>query len=406
MSKADWLIYNGQVLAETCLLPRGFVCLQGERITSLGEDWRGIEAKRQIDAGGRLIGPGFIDLHTHGIAEVDFMQSDPESVKRGLSLYASFGVTRVLGSTYANPYETIIAQLHRLRGVMQDRERGSILQGVHLEGPWLAPRCRGGHELDYLRTPEKAAVERILGEVGDVIRTVTFSPELPGALWLTERLALAGIVPVLGHTAASFEEAEQAIRAGARHVTHMYDATIGYRESEVQPLVMLPGLETAVLLEDAVSIELIGCPLHVPPPFFRFIDKVKPRDKKVIVTDSLVGTGMPDGSVLSIKGGRQIYVDQGVLRLIDKDPAVNGNFCGSAITMNVALRRLREYARLSTAEAVRWGSLNAATTLGLQRETGSLLAGKLADLIIMDEDFQVEATFVKGRLAYRNRTET
>jgi N-acetylglucosamine-6-phosphate deacetylase len=118
-----------------------------------------------------------------------------------------------------------------------------------------------------------------------------------------------------------------------------------------------------------------------------------------------MGAGMSDGTVLTFKGGRQICVDQGVLRLIDKDPAVNGNFCGSAITMNVALRRLREYGRLSTAEAVRWGSINPATTLGLQRETGSLLAGKFADLVIMDEDFNVETAFVQGRLAYKRQVE-
>jgi N-acetylglucosamine-6-phosphate deacetylase len=141
MSKADWLIYNGYVLADTRCLPRGFVCLEGERISSLGEDWRGVEAERMIDAGGRLVGPGFIDMHKHGIADVDFMQSDPAAMLRGLALYASFGIRRVLGSTYANPYDTIIEQRHRLRQVMQDREHGAVL---HTEYIW---KVRGFHRV-------------------------------------------------------------------------------------------------------------------------------------------------------------------------------------------------------------------------------------------------------------------
>ena len=99
-------------------------------------------------------------------------------------------------------------------------------------------------------------------------------------MYLTEQLALRGILPVLGHTEATFEQAERAILAGARHVTHMYDTTLGYQENPDEALVMMPGMETAVLGNDAVSIELIGCPVHVPRPFFRYIDKVKPRQRR------------------------------------------------------------------------------------------------------------------------------
>ena len=251
--------------------------------------------------------------------------------------------------------------------------------------------------LEYLRIPEKGDVERLLGEVGDVIKTVTFAPELPNAVWLTEQLVRRNIVAVLGHTEAGFEDAERAILAGARHVTHMYDTTLGYKENPDEALVMMPGMETAVLLNDEVSIELIGCPVHVPQPFFRFIDKVKPRGKKVIVSDSLVGTGQPEGTVLTYKDGRKVYVAEGVLRMIDDDPKVNGNLTGSAVTMNVALRRLRDYTRIPLQEAIRWGSINPAATLGIQQETGSIRVGKSADLVLMDDDFKIKSTFLKGK---------
>ena len=183
----------------------------------------------------------------------------------------------------------------------------------------------------------------------------------------------------------------------------MYDTTLGYRENPDEALVMMPGMETAVLMSDEVSIELIGCPVHVPIPFFRFIDKVKPRNKKVIVTDSLVGTGMADGSVLTYKGGRKVYVSKGVLRMIDDDPELNGNLTGSAVTMNVALRRLQNYARIPIHEAVRWGSINPAATLGIDGDTGSIRIGKFADIVLMDDDFNVKMTLLKGRPVFEAR---
>jgi len=394
------LIFHGRIIAETAVLPDGYVLVRDGRIASIGSDWSAVEADRRIDARGLFVCPGLIDMHTHGIMDVSFMDSDAPAMVRGLAQYAAHGVTRVVGSTIANPYDAIITQIGRMRSVMEDPEYGAMLHGAHMEGPWLAPRCRGGHDLRYLRTPEKADVGRILGEVGDVIRTVTFAPELPGSVWLTEQLAWRGIVPVLGHTEASYEEARTVILAGARHVTHMYDTTMGYRENPDEALVMMPGMETAVLHDDEVSIELIGCPVHVPKPFFRFIDKVKPAGKKVIVTDSLVGTGMPEGSVLTYKDGHTVYVEQGVLRMIDDDPKINGNLTGSAVTLNVGLRRLREYTGLAFEEAIRWVTLNPAATLGIEHETGSITVGKLADITLMDDSCAVTMTFVKGRQVY------
>jgi N-acetylglucosamine-6-phosphate deacetylase len=399
----ELLIYNGQIVAETHFLRSGYVLVVEGRIASVGEDWKSLApepSREAVDARGLVVGPGFIDMHTHGIGDVDFMEADEEGFLRALREYARFGVTRVVASTLANPWKNIITQCGRARKVRADRELGAMLHGVHVEGPWLAPRARGGHAAEYLKVPTEEDVDRLLGEAADIIRTVTFAPELPNSVWLTEQLAFHGIVPVLGHTEASFEDADRVILAGARHVTHMYDTTMGYKENPQEALVMMPGMETAVLMNEEVSIELIGCPVHVPRPFFGFIDRVKPRNKKVIVSDSLVGTGMPEGTVLTYKDGRRVYVESGVLRMIDEDPKVNGNLTGSAVTMNVGLRRLAEYAGLPLQEALRWGSINPATTLGIDRETGSIRVGKRADLLLMDDDFGVRMTFLGGRKVY------
>lgn len=163
----------------------------------------------------------------------------------------------------------------------------------------------------------------------------------------------------------------------------------------------MPGHETAILLYDEVSVELIGCPVHVRKPFFRFINKVKPRDKKVIVTDSLVGTGMGDGVIITYGDGRKAYTEDGVLRMIDDDPRVNGNLTGSAVTMDLALRRLGEFTGLPPEESLRWGSANPAVALGIGGETGSIAVGKAADIVLMDEAFRIRFTIVKGMILYR-----
>jgi N-acetylglucosamine-6-phosphate deacetylase len=398
--QCDLLLYGGKVVAETGTLPRGYVAVDGGRIISIGENWQGIEAKKYLDVSSYLVVPGFIDMHTHGICDVDFVEGDFEKIAQGIRHYLDFGVTRVVASTISRPLADTVEQIKLLRRVREESDYGVMLHGVHLEGPWLAPRCRGGHPLEYLRVPDREEVTRVLEEVGDVIVTVTFAPELPDAVWLTETLARRGILPVIGHTEASYEEAEQVILAGARHVTHMYDGILGYRENPQEALVMLPGVETAVLMNDAVSIELIGCPVHVPRPFFKFIHKVKPRDKKVLVTDSLVGTGMPEGTVLFYRDGRKVRVTENVIRMVDEDPTRDGNLTGSAVTMNVALRRLKEYADLSIEEALTWGTINPARVLGIDREVGSIAVGKRADLVVIDEHFDVQYTVLDGMMAF------
>lgn len=399
------LIRGGRVFAETAVLDPGYVLIVDGRIAAVGME-RDLADRRlppceTIDAGGLLVSPGFVDMHTHGILDVDFMESDVASTLRALREYAAHGVTRLVATTLANPMDAILAQARRLGQAMADRDWGPMLHGVHIEGPWLAPPFRGGHALEYLRAPTRRDVDRLLGETDGAVRSVTFSPELPGAIELVERLASAGILASMGHTGASYEEAEAAILAGARHFTHLYDANQGYREDPEEALVMLPGHEASLFLHDEVSVELIGCPVHVRLPFFRLVDKLKPRDKKVIVTDSLVGTGMKEGAVITYRDGRRVYSERGVLRMIDEDPKVHGNLSGSAVTMETALRRLRDFAGLAPEEAVRWGSINPATALGIDRETGSIAVGKWGDIAAMDGDFSVKLTVVKGRPLFR-----
>ena len=397
------LLKNGRIMTGSGLLNGGFLLIDGDRVVKIGGGEPCPRADEVIDLKGRFASPGFIDIHTHGIADIDFMGNNPEDLHRSLDTYLQFGVTGLLPTTVSIAFDTIIEQIKLIRSVRDENANGDMMLGVHVEGPWLSWRCRGGHPEEFLLTPKQEDVKRLLGEVGDIVKTVTFSPELENAVWLCETLSMQGIIPVIGHTEASYEQTMEAIRAGARHVTHLFDADLGFHESETEALTFEPGMETAVLINDNVSVELIGCPIHVPKPLFRLVDKIKPRDRKILVSDSLVGAGMPEGSVISFRDGRQAEVRDGVLRMIYRDnPELDGNLTGSAITLDLAVKRLSEYIDVPLEEAVEWASINPAILLGLERETGSLVVGKRADICVFDDEVHVAMTLLGGRPVYRN----
>ena len=284
--KSNLLLYNGNIITETHLIKNGYLLIEEGKIVSVGSNWENIKVENKVDCGSLYVSTGFIDMHTHGIMNTDFMESSAEQIIKGLKEYAKYGITGVVGTTLSNPFDNIIKQLREFRKVKEKSFFGKMLIGAHIEGPWLSPRCKGGHALKYLKNPKKDDVERLLAEGEGIIKTVTYAPEVENAIWLTEKLSYNGITGVIGHTEATYEQTEDVIKAGARHVTHMFDGILSYKENPDEALVMMPGMETSVFLHDEVSIELIGCPIHVPPPFFRLVNKIKPEEKKILVSDS------------------------------------------------------------------------------------------------------------------------
>ncbi len=397
------LLKNGRIFAESGVIPNGYLLIEKGIIRGIGEGAGFPRADETIDMKGNIVSPGLIDIHTHGIYDADFIGGTIESMMQGFEQYLRFGVTKIIPTTLSSPFNVIVEQVKKIGRAREKSPVGKMVHGVHVEGPWLASRCKGGHPEKYLLIPKKEDVERLLGETGDLIRTVTFSPELDNAIWLCETLALNGIIPVIGHTAATYEKTLEAIRAGVRHVTHLFDATLGIRENDSEALTMEPGMETAVLINDAVSVELIGCPIHVPISLFRLVNKIKPHDKKIVVSDSLVGAGRPDGTVVTFKDGRQAVVKEGVLRMIYRDnPELDGNLTGSAVTLNMALRRLSGYIGEPLEEAVRWVTMNPALLLGIQAKTGSIRVGKAADIAVFDRDLNAKMTVLGGDIVYRD----
>jgi N-acetylglucosamine-6-phosphate deacetylase len=244
--------------------------------------------------------------------------------------------------------------------------------GFNLEGPFIAPARKGAHDPALLRTPEglgDAAIDELL----DGLRIMTIAPELPGSLALIARLAALGIAPSIGHSAATIEEARAGFRAGGRTTTHLFNAMTGVDHRS-------PGLAVAALTEDAAYAELIADGFHVHPALWPLIMRAKPADRLVLVSDALPLAGMGDGRTRV--GGLDVEVRGGRATLAGTD-----TLAGSTIALDSAVRNLvRE--GLSLPRAVMAASSNPAALLGCD-DRGRLEAGRLAHLVLLDDDLRV-----------------
>lgn len=324
--------------------------------------------------------PGLLDLQLNGAFGDDFADpgADLGAICRALP---RFGVTGFLPTVISSPPEAYAPALANLRHPPAPREARVL--GVHLEGPYLIPRHPGTHDPAQLRAPDLAEAAAWL-EAGEV-RLVTLAPELPGALELVRSLTRRGVLLSMGHSDATWAEAEAAAAAGVGYGTHLWNAMrpLGRRD---------PGL-VGYLLASHLPVGFIGDGNHLAFETIRLLARIKAPDELVLVTDALAGLGMPPGPYTL--AGRTYRSDGTAGRL------PGGTLSGSLLPLHRALRNLVERAGLEPALAVRLVTLNPARLLGRETELGRVEPGRRADLVLLDADWEVLATLVDGELAYR-----
>jgi len=293
---------------------------------------------------------------------------------------AKDGVTAFLPTSVTAPMGEIDAAVRAVRRGMARPLPGAAILGMHLEGPWIDEAMRGAHPAAFIsRSPDVSwVVER-----ADVLRIVTFSPTLDPEHSFTRRLRELSIVPSLGHTTADFDLALSAVRAGARSITHLFNAQRGLHHRS-------PGMVGAAAVSD-VMCEFIADGRHVVPELFEPVCRLIGTDRLVLITDSMRAAGLPDGDyrfaggVVTVRDGLPVNED--------------GTIAGSLLTMNRALRNFHQGTRRPLSELSAMASLNPARLLGLTGK-GELAAGMDADIVCLDDDFNVRATFVGGRQVF------
>jgi N-acetylglucosamine-6-phosphate deacetylase len=343
--------------------------------------------------------PGFIDTHIHGVHGVDALDGR-DAVARVAATLPRFGVTGFLPTSVACPPDVLSAFLGAVDAAAQAPAAGAArVLGAHLESNFINPEYKGAQPARCLRLPPRpgdeaaadgvftgAAIRAVIDRHAAAVRIVTLAPELAGALDLVRDLAAAGHRVSLGHSAATYEQGLQAIQAGARHATHLFN--------RMPPLShRAPGLAGAVLgAGDEVTCEIIGDGYHVHPSMVRVAVRAKGPAGVVGITDATAGAGLEVGATARL-GEHTIRVQPGRAELPD------GTLAGSVATMDAVFRLLAGIC--GVADAARMTSTTPATALG-RPDLGRIAPGAGADLVVLDGAFRVRQTWVAGRLAWNS----
>lgn len=341
----------------------------------------------RLDVGGRLITPGLVDIHVHGAQGSSFNDATVDAFAVILAKAAHVGVTSLLATTATAPIAQLEACLETAASWMASPGDGANLLGVHVEGPYFAPSQAGAQDPANLLVPEDGQYERLLKR-HDIIRIFTYAPELPGAQQITRRLAELGIVAAAGHSAAREDQIVPHLPLGLRHFIHIWSGqSTTVREGPWRK----PGMLEVSLTADHVTVEMIGDGKHLPPTLMRLAYKAIGPDRLCLISDATSGAGLPDGMRFRM-GEMEYVVGDGVGMMLDYTA-----FAGSTTLLNRIAKIVMDQVGVPLVEAVRMASLNPARVIGMDRQKGSLQAGKDADVVVFEQDFKPWRVMIGGR---------
>jgi len=389
-------IINAAVIRENEILPGYGILIEDGKIEKVCpvEQIDTATYDQVIDAKGAYASAGWIELHTHGIGGYDFMDAESDKIPAALQTYAEHGVTGVFPTTMSAPFAEVRKSLDSFAAVDFNNCGGAKFLGVHLEGPYFNPAQAGAQPPDKLAKPCDREYEKLVEEYPFIAR-IDAASELPGGLDMPGFLKPRGVVAGMAHTDASAAEVKAAAEAGYTIATHLYSGMSivhrinGYRHA---------GTVEGCFLQDDVYTEAICDSIHLPAELLQLIHKVKGPDRMILVSDSMRGAGMPEGTecMLGAKDtGTLVVVEGGVAWMPDRQA-----FAGSVATYDRLIRTAVNYAGLPLTDVVKMATKTPAAVMGL-RDKGQLKPGFDADVTLFDENVQVQLTMVEGKVVYQ-----
>ena len=343
----------------------------------------------RIDLNGNFLLPGFIDIHVHGGGGADFMDGSVSAMLLAAETHLRHGTTTIFPTTMSAGFDKIEKTVLNYRQLSACEEASDILGGLHLEGPFINPKMGGAQRRDLIYPPTEEMIKAIRRN-SDAIARISCAPEIANVLEMAETLAPFGIQFSLGHTAATYEQAELAVRAGFTSVTHLYSATSGFQKIDQKVHI---GVTQAGYGIDELYVELIADGCHVPKELLRLVYRLKGADKICLVTDAMraAGTNVTESFLGEICTENRVIIDDGVAKLPDKS-----SFAGSIATMDKAFRFAVCDVGLPIEDVSKMMSLNQAKLMKIDRKKGSIEKGKDADFVVLDDGFNVAGVYVRA----------
>ncbi len=358
----------------------GVIAYAGERSGVPAEKYK------EMDFGQFRIAPGFVDIHTHGGFGIAFGEGN---LRAGLAQYCqnapASGVTGFLLSLTAPGAEAMVDLIQKYVPLLENPPKGARPLGFHLEGPYLNPEKKGAFHTSWLRTPLLADIEMMIQSGAGWVKQVTLAPELPNALDAARFLRWQGVTAALGHSNTDYETASQALSGDFTHVTHTFNAQSAFSHRQ-------PGVIGAVLTSREVTAEIIADGHHSHPAAIKLLVNALGKERVVLITDAISGAGLPDG--------KYHLMDQDVTVQAGKATLNDGTIAGSTAQLNNCVRNMTVFSGISLRAAVRMATINPAKAVGLATTNGLIEPGRKADLVVLDANAQIQATYIGGEMVY------
>lgn len=375
-------IINGRIITLDTVLDGHTLVIEAGKIAAIVPAESVPPASEILDAQGLWVAPGFIDVHVHGGDGHDTMDATPQAIHSMARFFARHGVTSYFPTTMSAPAEAIARAIANVAACPQP-EDGAQHLGVHVEGPYLSKDYPGAQNPDVLRLPDPQEYTGWF-ESG-VVRLITAAPEIEGALELIDAGVRQGIEFAIGHSGASYEEVITAADHGVRQATHTFNGMLGLHHRR-------PGTLGGVLTDDRIYAQMIADGIHLHPAIVRLLARAKDPSRVILITDAMRAAGLPDGDY--DLGDQPVTVQDGIARIS------NGSLAGSTATMDHVVRSTMQFAGLTLPQAVMMATTVPARAMKLSHK-GIITAGGEADIVLLDDDVQVQATIVCGRVVYR-----
>ena len=362
---------------------RADVAIEGERISKIGD----LSGEDELDLTDMTVMPGLIDIHIHGCGGADAGDATPEALETMSQTLVKNGITSFCPASMTLSFEELTKIFANI-DEMKNKVGGAYIHGANMEGPYIAMSKKGAQNPLYVRNPDKEEFKRLFDGCNGSIKVVDIAPECDGGDEFIKEIQ--PICPVsIAHTDAGYDEAVHAIELGVRHITHLFNAQSGLHHRK-------PGVVGAAFdvgKEKGVRAELICDGFHIHPATLRIAFRAMGEDGTVIVSDSMKAAGCPDGDY--DLGGQPVYVRDGKALLAD------GTIAASTSNVYKELKNVISFG-IPEKQAVKSATINPAKAIRADKETGSIEEGKLADILVVEKDYNIKLVIVKGKIKVNN----